>query len=70
MKKLLLAALLILMSGSCRKPTVVKQPTHIVTQSGENPIDLVVIEGCEYLEYSYGRKYSLCHKGNCKRDKF
>ena len=66
MKKLLIATLLIAMISSCQEATVTKQTTQIVTQFGARPMDIVIIEGCEYLEYSAGHRYSLCHKGNCK----
>ena len=66
MKKPLLATLLIGMVSSCEEPNVTKQRTNIVTSQGANPLDIVIIEGCEYLEYSAGHRYSLCHKGNCK----
>ena len=66
MKKLILATLLIGMVSSCDKATVTRQSTTIVTEDGGKPLKLIVIEGCEYLEYSSGHRYSLCHKGNCK----
>ena len=66
MKKLLLATLLIGMASGCEEPTVTKQSTQIVTEFGAHPIDIIIIEGCEYLQYSAGKRYSLCHKGNCK----
>ena len=66
MKKLLLATLLIGMVSSCEEPTVTKQSTKIVTEFGAHPMDIIIIEGCEYLQYSAGHRYSLCHKGNCK----
>jgi hypothetical protein len=66
MKKLLIATLLIGMVSSCEEPTVTKQSTQIVTHFGAKAMDIVTIEGCEYLQYSSGHRYSLCHKGNCK----
>lgn len=66
MKKLLLATLLIGMVSSCEEATVTKQSTQIVTEYGAQPMDMITIEGCEYLQYSSGHRYSLCHKGNCK----
>lgn len=66
MKKVLLTILLIGMVSSCQEQTVQKTKTKIVTGYGQNPIDVIVIEGCEYLEFSQGHRYSLCHKGNCK----
>jgi len=65
MKKILLAALLIGMMGGCTEQTVQRQRTQIVTYEGGSPINIVIIEGCEYLEYDRGRAY-ICHKGNCK----
>ena len=66
MKKLLIATLLIGMVSSCQEATVTKQSTEIVTEYGNKPLRLIVIEDCEYFEYSSGHRYSLCHKGNCK----
>ena len=66
MKKLLLATLLIGMVSGCNEPTVTKKRTQIVTEQGASPMDIIIIEGCEYLQYSTGHRYSLCHKGNCK----
>jgi len=66
MKKLLLATLLIGMVSSCQEATVTRKTTTIVTQDGGKPLKLIVIDGCEYFEYSSGHRYSLCHKGNCK----
>ena len=66
MKKLLIAIALIGMVSGCNEPTVTKKRTQIVTYQGASPMDIIIIEGCEYLQYSNGNRYSLCHKGNCK----
>ena len=66
MKKLLIAIALIGMVSGCNEPTVTKKRTQIVTEQGASPLDIIIIEGCEYLQYSNGNRYSLCHKGNCK----
>lgn len=67
MKKLLIMAILIGMMSSCnQKATVKTQQTNIVTPQGGEKIQVVIIEGCEYLELAAGHRYSLCHKGNCK----
>jgi len=29
-------------------------------------MDIIIIEGCEYLQNSGSGDYSICHKGNCK----
>jgi hypothetical protein len=65
MKKLIIATLLIGMMGGCTEPTVKKQTTQIITGQCRSRFNIVIIEGCEYLEYEYGSAYSLCHKGNC-----
>ena len=66
MKKLLIAIALIGMVSGCNKPTVTKKRTQIVTEQGASPMDIIIIEGCEYLQNSGSGDYSLCHKGNCK----
>jgi hypothetical protein len=65
MEKLILATLLIGMVGGCTEPTVQRQRTQIVITQGGTPMNVVFIEGCEYLEYDQARSY-ICHKGNCK----
>jgi hypothetical protein len=65
MKQLLFIALLIGMMGGCTEPTVQRQRIEIVTTQGGSAMSIVIIEGCEYLEYDRGRSY-ICHKGNCK----
>jgi hypothetical protein len=65
MKKLILATLLIGMMGGCTEPTIPRMQTKIVTELSANPLTILIMEGCEYLQFSKGRKYSLCHKGNC-----
>jgi hypothetical protein len=65
MKKIVLVLGIVGLLVSCNKQTVETKPTQIVTREGSNPLTIVVIEGCEYLEYRQGHQYSLCHKGNC-----
>ena len=48
-----------------------KQPIEGSSKSGQiGEYNVVIIDGCEYLEYRAGagesRVYSLTHKGNCK----
>lgn len=66
MKKILIVTLLVGMISSCKEQTVEKKTTNIIPYEGANPMSVVIIEGCEYLEYAAGNRYSLCHKGNCK----
>ena len=66
MKKLVFVLGIVSLMFSCTKPTVPVKTSNIVTNEGNNPIRIVEIEGCEYLEFEQGHQYSLCHKGNCK----
>jgi hypothetical protein len=65
MKKLILLLGILGLFGCYNKQTVETKKTQIVTSEGRNPLTVIIIEGCEYLEYSQGHQYSLCHKGNC-----
>jgi hypothetical protein len=65
MKKVLLATLLIGMVSGCEEPTVQKKTTPVVIKFGDKPLDIVTIEGCEYLISYYDRSRSITHKGNC-----
>ena len=66
MKKTIITTLILATLTTCTEPTVQTKQTKIVTEYGANPLEVVVIEGCEYFHYRQGHAYVLCHKGNCK----
>jgi hypothetical protein len=66
MKKIIITTLILATLTACTEPTVQTKQTNIVIEYGQNPVEIVVIEGCEYLHYRHGHAYMLCHKGNCK----
>lgn len=66
MKKLLIATLLIGMMGGCTESNVKTKSTDIVINNGGGTVEIIEIEGCEYLVSYYDRSRSITHKGNCK----
>jgi hypothetical protein len=70
MKKIILAILLIGMMGGCTEPTVqTKQTNYTVPMSGgqaSNPLEICVIDGCEYFTCKVRGGVVVSHKGNCK----
>lgn len=72
-EKLILTGLMVLlglamMSGmiSCKEPNVKKTKTTFQIDNELNPIEMVVIDSCEYLYAPWGSATVLTHKGNCK----
>jgi hypothetical protein len=67
MKKILIAILLIGVISSCTERNVKTSPTKIVIEIGDDPLEIVTIEGCEYFKtYTAPNYFTLVHKGNCK----
>lgn len=59
---------LAMMSGliSCKEPNVQKTRTTYQIGTELNPIEIVVVDSCEYLYGPWGNATVLTHKGNCK----
>ena len=51
------------------RPNVSKTKTTSQFDDKNRPIDIVVIESCEYIYGSWGYATVLTHKGNCKNPK-
>jgi hypothetical protein len=70
MKKLILAILFIGMVSGCTEPTVKSTKTNYTVSSEGNlasdPLEVCVIEGCEYFICKNYKGNILCRKGNCK----
>ena len=64
-----LALLSGLVSCNSPKPNVSKTKTTYQFDDKNRPIDIVVIDSCEYIYGSWGYATVLTHKGNCKNPK-
>lgn len=68
MKKLLVISLLAIVG--CSQPSNVdRQKTTYIVRSNELPVEIVVVDSCEYLYGPWGNATVLTHKGNCKHCK-
>jgi hypothetical protein len=66
-KKGLLGLVAIGMMAGCQEANVQTKRTKVVLSYGSEPLEMVTIEGCEYIVSPSTNYYkSLCHKGNCK----
>lgn len=69
MKKILLATLVIGMIGGCTEPTVPSKHTNYTLPSydfeASDPLEVCVIEGCEYFICKNYHGNIISHKGNC-----
>ena len=65
MNKILTAALLIGMMSSCTETNIDKVKTEYIIYDGFNPIEVVIIDSCQYLFAIGGSRVVLTHKGNC-----
>jgi hypothetical protein len=66
MKKILLSAMVLIVLASCEEPNVKTKNTGYVIDAFGTELEVIKIEGCEYLLIYYSKSKSLCHKGNCK----
>lgn len=68
MKKLL-SILAVLALYSCTEANVVKEKTGYVVIDEHAPLEIVIVDSCEYLYGPWGNATVLTHKGNCKNHK-
>ena len=66
MKKIITIIILCLTLSACEKANVSKKSTQYNLIDSYNPLDLVIIDSCEYLLGNWGSSMVLTHKGNCK----
>ena len=67
MKKIFISiSLLSICFISCSEPNVPVQKTKYIVKEGGNHVEIVIIDGCEYLYGPWGNATVLTHKGNCK----
>lgn len=50
---------------SCAKGNVEKINTNYIIRDGRQPLQVVVIDSCEYFFGDWGNGTVLTHKGNC-----
>ncbi len=68
MKKLLVISLLAIVG--CSQPSNVdRQKTTYILKEYYSPLEIVIIDSCEYLYLVEGHSMVLTHKGNCKNCK-
>jgi len=68
MKKVLFIGLLTIVG--CSEPSNVdRQKTTYIVRSNELPVEIVIVDSCEYLYGPWGNATVLTHKGNCKHCK-
>ena len=63
MKRILVIFIILL--SSCYQPNVDKVPTKFDIKRGNSPLEVVEIDGCQYLFGEWGNATVLTHKGNC-----
>lgn len=63
MKRIL--AIFIILLSSCYQPNVDKAPTKFVIKQGYSALEIVEIDGCQYLYGDWGGAIVFTHKGNC-----
>ena len=64
-KKIIYSMVLLTLLMSCHEPNVEKKNTTYYIDSIKS-LDIIVVDGCEYLYYSGGHRMGITHKGNCK----
>jgi hypothetical protein len=65
MKKLLLTATVLMVLASCEETNVERKQTPY-TIDINHELEIVEVEGCQYLYGPWGGSTVLTHKGNCK----
>ncbi len=69
MKKLLVISLLAIVGCTEQQSNMERQKTTYILRSSEPPVEIVVVDSCEYLYGPWGNATVLTHKGNCKHCK-
>jgi hypothetical protein len=65
-KKGLLGLFAIGMMAGCTESNLKTKRTTIILNDGDDPMQVVTIEGCEYLLCNNSHGDVIIHKGNCK----
>ncbi len=65
MKAIISILIIFLVLTGCDKVNVETKPTEYIVASSFGALQLVTIDGCEYLYGAWGNATVLTHKGNC-----
>lgn len=68
MKKILFIGM-ITMIGCTDESNVEKKKTTYIVRDNCLPVEIVIVDSCEYLYGPWGNATVLTHKGNCKHCK-
>ena len=68
MKPLMLIVVILL--SACSRQNIKREKTQYVIRNGESSLEILIIDGCEYLYGPLGSTTFLTHKGNCKFCKY
>ena len=56
----------VILLSACSRQNVEKEKTKYVIKDGESSLEILTIDGCQYLYGHQGDATVLTHKGNCK----
>lgn len=65
MKTIISILIIFLVLTGCKSSNVETKSTEYIIKSGYSPVEVVVIDGCEYLYGPWSNAAVLTHKGNC-----
>lgn len=65
MKTIISILIIFLVLTGCESSNVETKPTEYKITGNEGIVQLVTIDGCEYLYGPWGNATVLTHKGNC-----
>jgi hypothetical protein len=63
--KAIISILIILVLTGCGTTNVESKSTQYILKRGYQSLEIVNIDGCEYLYGDWGNATVLTHKGNC-----
>jgi hypothetical protein len=67
--KAIISILIILVLTGCGTTNVESKSTQYILKRGYQSLEIVNIDGCEYLYGDWGNATVLTHKGNCRNHK-
>ena len=63
--KAIISILIILVLTGCGTSNVESKSTQYILKRGYQSLEIVTVDGCEYLYGDWGNATVLTHKGNC-----
>jgi hypothetical protein len=63
--KAIISILIILVLTGCGTTNVESKSTQYILKRGYQSLEIVTVDGCEYLYGPWGNAMVLTHKGNC-----